>query len=110
MIAEVSFLVRFPYPEKLKIGNFKHVRKLILAVENSDCRLVSDGQSIIGVAGGVMPKCRITARFPRRIRFPAVFRGVGLQLFGRQLPFFEPQAQPGAARRDLAGILARTFQ
>jgi hypothetical protein len=63
MIPEVSFLVRFPYPEKLKIGNFKHVRKLILAVENSDCRLVSDGQRIIGVASGLMPKCRITAEF-----------------------------------------------
>lgn len=63
MIPDVSFLVRFPYPEKLKIGNFKHVRKLILAVENSNSRLVSDGQSIIGVAGGLMPECRITADF-----------------------------------------------
>jgi hypothetical protein len=63
MISDVSFLVRFPYPEKLKIGNFKHVRKLILAVESSDRRLVSDGQSIIGVASGQMPECRITADF-----------------------------------------------
>ncbi|MFZ2446827.1 MAG: DNA integrity scanning protein DisA nucleotide-binding domain protein [Syntrophobacteraceae bacterium] len=64
MIPETSFLVRFPYPEKLRLSNFKHVRKLIMAVENSDRRLVSDGRSIIGVSGGEkMPECRITADF-----------------------------------------------
>ncbi len=63
MIAGVPFMVRFPHPEKLRLANYKHVRKLILAVENSDRRLVSDGRSIIGVAQGSLPDCRITADF-----------------------------------------------
>jgi hypothetical protein len=63
MIDKVPFLVRFPQPEKLRLTNFKHVRKLILAVENSVRRLVSDGRSIIGVAQGSLPDCRITADF-----------------------------------------------
>lgn len=63
MIGAVPFLVRFPHPEKLRLTNYKHVRKLILAVENSDRRLVSDGRRIIGVAQGSMPDCRLTADF-----------------------------------------------
>ncbi|MGO9017975.1 MAG: DNA integrity scanning protein DisA nucleotide-binding domain protein [Syntrophobacteraceae bacterium] len=63
MIDAVPFLVRFPHPEKLRLTNYKHVRKLILAVENSDRMLVSDGRRIIGVAQGRMPDCRITADF-----------------------------------------------
>ncbi len=63
MIETVPFLVRFPHPEKLRLTNYKHVRKLILAVENSDRMLVSDGRRIIGVAQGRLPDCRITADF-----------------------------------------------
>jgi len=43
MIPEVPFLVRFPQPERLRLTNYKHVRKLILAVENSQRVLVSEG-------------------------------------------------------------------
>jgi len=63
MIDAVPFIIKFPHPEKLRLTNYKHVRKLILAVENSDRRLVSDGRKIIGVARGTMPDCRITADF-----------------------------------------------
>src|SRR5208283_2800016 len=63
MIPEVPFLVRFPQPERLRLTNYKHVRKLILAVENSQRVLVSDGRYIIGVAQGNLPDCRITADF-----------------------------------------------
>jgi hypothetical protein len=63
VIDAVPFLVKFPHPEKLRLTNYKHVRKLILAVENSDRRLISDGRRIIGVARGKMPDCRITAEF-----------------------------------------------
>ena len=62
-IKELDQLIRFPRPEKLKLSNFKHVRKLILAVEGSDRVLVSDGTSIIGIASGRMPRCRVTADF-----------------------------------------------
>ncbi|MGO8944743.1 MAG: DNA integrity scanning protein DisA nucleotide-binding domain protein [Syntrophobacteraceae bacterium] len=63
VIGKVPFLVRFPHPEKLRLPNYKHVRKLILAVENSDRKLVSDGRTIIGVAQGSLPDSRITADF-----------------------------------------------
>ncbi len=64
MISSTEFLVRFPNPEKLRLSNFKHVRKLILSVENSERRLVSDGRFIIGVANYKgLPDCRITAEF-----------------------------------------------
>ena len=63
MIPTVPFLVRFPHPEELRLTNYKHVRKLILSVENSERRLVSDGRFIIGVAQGLMPECRMTADF-----------------------------------------------
>jgi hypothetical protein len=63
MIESVAFMIKFPQPEKLSLTNYKHVRKLILAVENSDRRLISDGRTIIGVARGRLPECRITADF-----------------------------------------------
>lgn len=63
MIPETPFLVRFPHPERLKLTNFKHARKLLLAVENSQHRLISDGWHIIGVACGNLPDCRITAEY-----------------------------------------------
>jgi DNA integrity scanning protein DisA with diadenylate cyclase activity len=62
-VSQLEHLVRFPRPDKLRLANFKHVRKLILAVEGSDRSLVSDGQNIIGVAFGRMPELRITADF-----------------------------------------------
>ena len=62
-IESLDYLVRFPNPENLKLSNFKHVRKLMLAVENSDRKLVSDGQKIIGVSRGALPECRLTAEF-----------------------------------------------
>jgi hypothetical protein len=63
MIEAVPFMVKFPSPEKLRLTNYKHVRKLILAVEDSDRRLISDGRKIIGVSQGYLPECRITAEF-----------------------------------------------
>mgnify|MGYP002409730348 CR=1 FL=1 len=62
-LREIDFLIRFPLFERLRLKNFKHVRKLMLAVENSERKLVSDGSSIVGVATGPMPRCRITADY-----------------------------------------------
>jgi len=62
-LPEIHFLIRFPSLDILKVSNYKHVRKLLLAVENSDRKLVSDGRKIIGIASGELPQCRITADF-----------------------------------------------
>ncbi|MDR3555628.1 MAG: DNA integrity scanning protein DisA nucleotide-binding domain protein [Syntrophobacteraceae bacterium] len=62
-IDSLHYLVRFPSPEKLKLSNYKHVRKLMLSVENSDRKLISDGQKIVGVVRGALPEGRLTADF-----------------------------------------------
>ncbi|MDR3567719.1 MAG: DNA integrity scanning protein DisA nucleotide-binding domain protein [Syntrophobacteraceae bacterium] len=62
-IESLRYMVRFPNPEKLRLSNHKLVRKLMLAVENSDRKLISDGQKIIGVTRGTLPECRLTADF-----------------------------------------------
>ncbi|MGC9195147.1 MAG: DNA integrity scanning protein DisA nucleotide-binding domain protein [Syntrophobacteraceae bacterium] len=62
-IESLRYMVRFPNPEKLRLSNFKHVRKLMLAVENSDRKLISDGQKIIGVVRETLPQSRLTADY-----------------------------------------------
>jgi len=58
------FLVRFPSTEQPSLKAHKHVRKLLLAVEDSDRRLVVVGKSIVGIASNaILPECRVTADF-----------------------------------------------
>ncbi len=59
----INFMARFPALEQPALENFKHVRKLLQAVEHSQRRLISDGQSIVGIAAGQMPNYCITAEF-----------------------------------------------
>jgi len=66
----VPWLVRFPEAERPRLRNAKHVRKLLLSVENSMRRLVSDGESVLGVsapANGLYT--RLTADFQDRFGF-----------------------------------------
>ncbi len=58
-----NFMARFPALEQPALENFKHVRKLLQAVENSERRLISDGRNIVGIAAGDMPKYCIRADF-----------------------------------------------
>jgi len=62
-LSEVTFLARFPKIGRPRIENYKHVRKLLQAVEHSDRKLVSFGKRIIGIATGKMPDRRTTADF-----------------------------------------------
>jgi hypothetical protein len=62
-LAELNMPVRFPERERPRNENFKHVRKLLLAVEQSERKLVSDGSSIIGIAGCRLPDFFIQADF-----------------------------------------------
>lgn len=59
----MPFLVRFPETERPSLSNYKHVRKLLLAVEDSERRLISDGANIIGIANGQMPRASIRVIF-----------------------------------------------
>jgi len=62
-LESVEFLARFPDDEGPLLENFKHVRKLLLTVENSDRKLVSDGTGIVGIAAGRLPEFYLLSEF-----------------------------------------------
>lgn len=68
-LPELGFLARFPEMEQPSLTNFKHVRKLLLSVENSQRRLVSDGKTIIGIADEKPPAFGIIADYRGRHGF-----------------------------------------
>jgi hypothetical protein len=62
-IHTIRFMTRFPDTERPSLGNAKHVRKLLQAVELSDRWVVSNGQSVVGISCGEKPPFRITADY-----------------------------------------------
>ena len=62
-IERLDLVAEFPEEERPALENFKHVRKLLLAVENSERKLVSDGRTIVGIANGDLPAFSIIADF-----------------------------------------------
>jgi len=73
-VDEMEFLVCFQEHEQPQLSNFKHVRKLLLTVENLDHKLVSDGQAILGIARNTLPEFSISADFYGRHGFLKVNR------------------------------------
>ncbi|MFC1813753.1 DNA integrity scanning protein DisA nucleotide-binding domain protein [Thermodesulfobacteriota bacterium] len=59
----MEFLARFPLLEQPNLNNFKHVRKLLQSVENSERKLISDGKTIVGISADTEQTFRITADF-----------------------------------------------
>jgi hypothetical protein len=49
--------------EQPSLNNFKHVRKLLQSVENSERKLISDGKTIVGISADTEETFRITADF-----------------------------------------------
>ncbi len=62
-LPRMVFLARFSKSEQPRLDNLKHVRKLLLSVEHSDHKLVSDGNAIIGISDGKLPIFSIRACF-----------------------------------------------
>jgi hypothetical protein len=62
-LEELSFITKIQRHERPVISNAKHIRKLLMAVENSDRKLVSDGCTIIGITDMEIPDYSITADF-----------------------------------------------
>jgi len=58
-----EYLIRFPRTERPSLKNVKHVRKLLQAVEDSDRKLISYGNNIVGIAECNMPERRSTVDF-----------------------------------------------
>jgi hypothetical protein len=69
MFPDIEFIIRFPVIEQPGLNNLKHVRKLLLAVENSDRNLVSDGKTIVGIATGHVEPFHVAAEFKSRHGF-----------------------------------------
>lgn len=63
-IDRIDYIARFPKNERPAVINFKHVRKLLQAVEDAQNRkLVSDGKYIIGITTGALPPATVSADF-----------------------------------------------
>jgi len=62
-VDSIEFMARFSHSERPLLDNYKHVRKLLQAVQKFPNRLVSDGTHIIGIAGGRIDNFNITADF-----------------------------------------------
>jgi hypothetical protein len=66
---EMDFLVRFQEEEQPRLGNFKHVCKLLLTVEGSEYKLVANGKAILGIVRNSLPEFYMTAEFCGRHGF-----------------------------------------
>ncbi len=62
-VSRMDFLTVFPRMERPGLENHKHVRKLLLSVEDSPRLLVSDGRHIIGISADEPPPCSIRVDF-----------------------------------------------
>ncbi len=60
---KIRFVAKIQTHERPFISNVKHIRKLLLAVENSSRFLVSDGNTIIGFADSDVPPFAVTGFF-----------------------------------------------
>jgi len=68
-LPELEFLAGFPEMGRPNLSNFKHVRKLLQSVENSNRRLVSEGKTILGITGEKLPAFGIIADYRGRHGF-----------------------------------------
>lgn len=69
-VDQLDFVARFPLHECPPLINFKHVRKLLQAVEHSACKLISNGRMILGIsAGDKIGRARLVAEFKGRHGF-----------------------------------------
>ncbi len=68
-LQDIRFLAKFNKAELPPLGNFKHVRKLLQAVEHSNRTLVSDGRHILGIAESKIQVFHITAEFNGRLGY-----------------------------------------
>lgn len=60
---QVPFICTSPKGVWPRLSDFKHVRKMLQAVEESGRVLVSDGEHIVGIALGPMPGASLAAQF-----------------------------------------------
>ncbi len=72
LIQKIQFLARFKTAEQPALSNFKHVRKLLQAVEHSDRTLISEGENIVGIANRKIAQFQFTADYNGKIGFLSI--------------------------------------
>jgi hypothetical protein len=65
-LPQVQFLTTLPKTERPLLENYKHVRKLLQAVERSSRTLISDGKFIIGISINDLPQPSLCCEFRGR--------------------------------------------
>ena len=62
-VLTIKFITKIQRHQRPFVNNTRHVRKLLTAVENSNRKLVSDGNTIIGVTDSSIPDYAISAEY-----------------------------------------------
>ncbi|MBM9603139.1 DNA integrity scanning protein DisA nucleotide-binding domain protein [Desulfopila inferna] len=63
---KVNFLAKFTGTELPQLSHSKHVRKLLQTVQDTNHKLISDGQNILGICNSRLPQYSLTAAYHRR--------------------------------------------
>lgn len=69
LLSHLNFIARFRHDQQPKLSHFKHIRKLLLAVEESTHKLVSDGVRILGICDYNLPPFCLSAEFQGKTGF-----------------------------------------
>jgi hypothetical protein len=69
LLNQLQFIARFRGDQQPLLNNHKHIRKLLLAVEQSNHKLVSDGTRIMGICDYHLPEFCIIADFQGKTGF-----------------------------------------
>jgi len=68
-LSRIQFIAKFPQTERPNLEKIKHIRKLLLSVENSERKLVSNERTVVGITRGKIPDFCIEADFRGRHGF-----------------------------------------
>ena len=108
LLPQIEFIARFPAHEQPVLMNYKHVRKLLQSVQDSDRKLISDGQALIGIAVGELPRYRIVADFRGRHGFLGLNGQQICSFLRRQFSQHHPPGQDGRTRGNFNRVAAPT--
>lgn len=69
LIDQLNFIARFRPEQQPQLNHHKHIRKLLLSVEGSNHKLVSNGSRILGVCDSNLPPFCLIADFQGKLGF-----------------------------------------
>jgi hypothetical protein len=69
LLCQLNFIARFHADQQPQLYHHKHVRKLLLSVENTHHKLVSNGSRILGVCDRNLPEFCLIADFQGKLGF-----------------------------------------